>query len=310
MKYVIAGSGAVGGSIGAFLARAGKDVVFLARGAHLKALQEQGITMKQTAKGDFTLCPVKAMTMEAYEDTPDVIFVCVKGYSLKEAAELIRRVAVRETVVIPVLNIYGTGERLQRDFPELTITDGCIYVAAHISAPGEITHGGDIFRVVYGLRPGQQAGRIQMEKLDQVKRDLDESGIYGDYTQQVKRDAFKKFTYVSPMAAAGEYFHAQAGEFQREGEPRETFIGMVRELKDLAKAMKLGLQADIVEANLKILADLSPQAGTSMQRDIARGGASEIQGLVYHVEELAKEYGVDIPIYKKVIDELKARGLS
>ena len=47
-----------------------------------------------------------------------------------------------------------------------------------------------------------------------------------------------------------------------------------------------------------------------MQRDIARGGASEIQGLVYHVEELAKEYGVDIPIYKKVIDELKARGLS
>ena len=78
----------------------------------------------------------------------------------------------------------------------------------------------------------------------------------------------------------------------------------------MAKAMKLGLQADIVEANLKILADLSPQAGTSMQRDIAKGGASEIQGLVYHVEELAKEYGVDIPIYKKVIDELKARGLS
>ncbi len=310
MKYVIAGSGAVGGSIGAFLAKAGKDVVFLARNAHLKALQEKGITMKHTAKGDFTLHPVKAMRMEEYQDTPDVLFVCVKGYSLHEAAELIRRTAVSETIVIPVLNIFGTGERLQREFPELTVTDGCIYVAAHISAPGEITHGGDIFRVVYGLRPGQQAGEEQLKKLSQVKRDLDESGIYGDYTDQVKRDAFKKFTYVSPMAAAGEDFHAQAGAFQKEGEPRKTFIAMVKELQALAEAMELGLQADIVEANLKILADLSPEAGTSMQRDIARGNASEIEGLVYEVERLAADYGVDIPVYKRIMKELKARGLK
>lgn len=310
MKYVIAGSGGVGGSIGAFLAAAGKDVVFLARGAHLEAMQEKGITMKRTAKGDFTVHPVKAMTMEAYHDTPDVIFVCVKGYSLDAAAEVIGRTAGRETVVIPVLNIYGTGERLQREFPELTVTDGCIYVAAHISAPGEITHGGDIFRVVYGLRPGQEAGKTVLDKLAEVKRDLDEAGIYGDYTDHVKRDTFKKFTYVSPVAAAGEYFHGQAGDFQKEGEPRETFIAMIRELQALAEAMELGLQTDIVEANLKILGDLSPEAGTSMQRDIARGGASEIEGLVYRVEELADNYGVPVPVYKKVIRELKARGLK
>lgn len=309
MKYAIAGAGAVGGSIGAFLAKTGKDVTFLARGAHLKALREKGITMKQTAKGDFTLRPVKAVTMEEYRDTPDFIFVCVKGYSLAEAAELISRTAARETVVIPVLNIYGTGERLQKQFPELTVTDGCIYVAAHISAPGEITHNGDIFRVVYGLRPGQEAGAVQLEKLSQVKRDLDEAGIYGDYTDHVKRDTFKKFTYVSPMAAAGEYFHVQAGDFQKEGEPRETFIALVRELQALAAAMDLELQADIVEANLKILDDLSPRAGTSMQRDIARGGESEIEGLIYGVEKMASDYGVDVPVYKKVIDELKARGL-
>ena len=202
MKYAIAGSGAVGGSIGAFLGKTGKDVTFLARGAHLKALQEKGITMKQTAKGDFTLCPVKAMTMEEYADTPDVIFVCVKGYSLGEAAELIRLRAATETVVIPVLNIYGTGEQLQRELPHLTVTDGCIYVAAHISAPGEITHNGDIFRVVYGLRPGQETGEVQLEKLAQVKHDLDEAGIYGDYTEQVKRDTFKKFTLALPPSGS------------------------------------------------------------------------------------------------------------
>lgn len=310
MRYVIAGCGGTGGSIGAFLAEKGRNVTFLARGAQLQAFREKGIRMRQTAKGDFTVFPIRAMTMEEYQETPDVIFVCVKGYSLEDAVELIRRTASEETVVIPILNIYGTGERMQKLLPNVTVTDGCIYVAAHISAPGEITHSGDIFRVVYGLRPEQQVQPGHLQKLAQVKKDLDEAGIFGDYTEHVKRDTFKKFTYVGPMAAAGEYFHAQAKAFQEEGEPRETFKAMIGELKSLAEAMELGLQQDIVEANLKILDALGTEAGTSMQRDIAKGGMSEIQGLVYSVEEMAKNYHVEIPVYRKVIGELKARGLK
>lgn len=310
LKYVIAGAGATGGSIGAFLAADGQDVTFLARGANLAAFLEKGISMKGTAKGDFTVSPVKSMTMEEYEEKPDVIFVCVKGYSLEDAVSLIRRTAGPETVVIPILNIYGTGERLQGELPDLTVTDGCIYVAAHVSAPGEITHKGDIFRVVYGLRPGQKCGERQLEILSEVKEDLDRAGIFGDYSDHVKRDTFQKFTYVGPMAAAGEYFHALSAAFQQEGEPRQTFIAMDRELFLLSEAMQLGLPSDIVERNLKILADLSPEAGTSMQRDIAKGGRSEIAGLVYAVEDMADAYGVDMPVYRKVIQELKARGLK
>ena len=165
LKYVIAGSGATGGSIGAFLAADGQDVTFLARGAQLAALKEKGISMRHTAKGNFSVCPVKAMTMEEYQEMPDVIFVCVKNYSLEDAVTFAARTGSAETVVIPILNIYGTGERMQKRLPSLTVTDGCIYVAAHVSAPGEITHGGDIFRVVYGLRPGQKPGSAVLAKL-------------------------------------------------------------------------------------------------------------------------------------------------
>ena len=97
LKYVIAGSGATGGSIGAFLAADGQDVVFLARGAQLEALREKGISMRHTAKGDFTVCPVKAETMEEYGGTPDVVFVCVKSYSLEDALRLVRRTGSPET---------------------------------------------------------------------------------------------------------------------------------------------------------------------------------------------------------------------
>ena len=170
-KYVIAGSGATGGSIGAFLALAGADVTFLARGAQLAVFREKGITMKGTAKGDFHVFPIKAMTMDEYTETPDVIFVCVKDYSLEDAITLADRVGNADTVVIPILNIYGTGERMQRALPDMTVTDGCIYVAATVSAPGEIIHGGDIFRVVYGLRPGQKVSGTALRKLARPKAD-------------------------------------------------------------------------------------------------------------------------------------------
>lgn len=310
LKYIIAGAGATGGSIGAFLAADGRDVTFLARGAQLEAFLEKGITMRHTAKGDFTIAPIKAMTMEEYHEQPDVILVCVKSYSLKGVIELVKRTGNSETVVIPILNIYGTGERMQRALPGVTVTDGCIYVAAHVSAPGEITHGGDIFRVVYGLRPGQKTSEVVMEKLSKVKKDFDHAGISGEYTDCVRQDTFQKFMYTSPMAATGEYYHAQAGVFQKAGEPRETFIAMDKELLALSKAMGLDIPENMVERNLAILAGLSPEAGTSMQRDIAKGKQSEISELVYAVEDMAAVYGVEMPVYHRIIEELKARGLK
>ena len=111
------------------------------------------------------------------------------------------------------------------------------------------------------------------------------------------------------MAAAGEYYHAQAGDFQKAGKPRETFIAMDRELLELSKAMGLDVPENMVETNLSILAGLSPESGTSMQRDIAQGRQSEISELVYAVEDMAAANGVEMPVYHRVIEELKARGL-
>ena len=113
MKYLVIGAGGTGGCIGAYMTEAGRDVTLIARGAHLAAMQADGLRMETTKKGNYTVKPVKATDMEHYGEHPDVIFVCVKGYSLEETIPFIRRVAKPETVVIPILNIYGTGGRLQ-----------------------------------------------------------------------------------------------------------------------------------------------------------------------------------------------------
>ena len=103
MKYVVIGAGGTGGAIGGFLAKAGKDVTLIARGAHLQKMLEDGLHF-ETVDGEFTV-PVRACTMDDYQGTPDIIFVCVKGYSLDETIPFIERIAGPDTIVIPILNI-------------------------------------------------------------------------------------------------------------------------------------------------------------------------------------------------------------
>lgn len=120
MKYAIIGAGGTGGSLGFFLTKAGKDVTLIARGKHLEAIRKNGLGMERLWDHKREMIPVKACTVEEYSDTPDVILVCVKGYSMTETIPVIRKLAGKDTVVLPILNIYGTGGKLQKEFPELT----------------------------------------------------------------------------------------------------------------------------------------------------------------------------------------------
>lgn len=96
--------------------------------------------------------PVKASDMQHYKDRPDVILVCVKGYSLDGIYEFIRRIAKPQTIVIPILNIYGTGAKMQEKLLGMLVTDGCIYVSANIKEPGVILQHGKILRIFFGVR--------------------------------------------------------------------------------------------------------------------------------------------------------------
>ena len=156
MKYVIIGAGGTGGILGFYMTKAGKDVTLIARNAHLAAMKEQGLTVRHLWDGTTETVQVKAENMETYESMiasageaakPDVILVCVKGYSLDNTVPFIQKIAKKSTIVIPILNIYGTGSCLQKKLPELLVTDGCIYVSANIEGPGALVQHGKILRV-------------------------------------------------------------------------------------------------------------------------------------------------------------------
>ena len=301
MKYAIIGAGGTGGILGFYMTKAGKDVTLIARGRHLAAMQESGLAVEKMWDGTTETIPVKAADMDHYSERPDVILVCVKGYSLEDTIPFIQRVANPSTIVIPVLNIYGTGAKMQEKLPNLLVTDGCIYVSANIKEPGVLIQHGKILRVVYGVREKEEYD----PRLEEIKQDFDVSGIDGVLSENIRRDALEKFSYVSPIGAAGLYYHATAADFQREGEEREAFKTMIREIAALAEAMGVPFERDMVEVNLKILSTLASEATTSMQRDVMDGKSSDIDGLVYEVVCMGERYHVPVPMYEKVAEKLK-----
>mgnify|MGYP000364612850 CR=1 FL=1 len=133
-KYLIVGTGGVGGSIAGFLALAGKDVTCIARGKHLEAIREKGLHLRSDLKGNHFL-PIQACTAEEYNEKANVIFVCVKGYSLDSIKDLLEKASDKDTLIIPILNVYGTGPRIGQLVPHVTVLDGCIYIVGFVSGP-------------------------------------------------------------------------------------------------------------------------------------------------------------------------------
>lgn len=322
MKYIIIGAGGTGGILGFYMTKAGKDVTLIARNAHLEAMKKQGLSVQKMWTNETETIPVSAESMESYEakgEKADVILVCVKKYSLDSCIPFIQNISHENTIVLPVLNVYGTGAYLQEKLPKVLVTDGCIYVSANIKQAGVLLQHGEILRVFFGVREkedlkklnGQSDGEYKAERLlKKIAQDFKDSGINGILSDNIKRDVLTKFSYVSPIGTAGLYLHAVAGDFQREGEARELFKTLIREIVTLANAMGITFEEDLVERNLKILSNLPEEATTSMQRDVIEGKQSEIDGLVYEVVRMAKKYGVEVPAYERAAEKFREMGVK
>lgn len=296
MNYVIIGAGGIGGAIGGYLAAEGKDVTLIARGEHLRALQKDGLTIHSVRKGDLRISDIKACAAQDDFEKGDVIFVCVKGYSLTEVIPVIARAAHENSVVIPILNTLSAGTKLGRALPGLNVLDGCIYTSSFISAPGVVTQPASLFRVVFGARENHP---VDEKLLEQIAAELNTCGIDAVVSPCIARDIFKKFTFISAFATVDSYFDIPIGEMQKQGEPRELFISLLKELQAIADAKKLVMDCDLMQDTIKMLDGFSPDLTSSMHKDVVAGKSAEKQELIFDVVEIAESLGIQVPHYKK-----------
>lgn len=277
MKFTILGAGGTGGTLAAKLGLGGADVSVIARGEHLQAIQNNGLTLEYA---DGTQNTVQIKASDKLIETPDVMFVCVKDYGLEEAMPTITEAAEGGAVIVPLLNVIDAGKRIAGYIPKDKAGDGCIYVTAAIKEPGVIKLESDILRVFFGNN----------ETLVQAAEEMRSCGIDAVCTEDIMYEKFKKFSFIAPMAACSAYYDCNAGRIQTDSEVRECFKELVAEIAAIAEASGYKLPDDIVETQLRLVDSLDPGVSASLVKDLRAGHQAEIEGLIKWPADIAQQF--------------------
>ncbi|NLZ72780.1 MAG: 2-dehydropantoate 2-reductase, partial [Bacteroidales bacterium] len=298
-KYLIIGAGGVGANLAAFLTLAGKEVTLIARGINLEVLQTEGLLLKSDLLGEKQIHPINALAEEDYVEQPDVIFLCTKTYGVKEVVPFLNRITTPNTLIIPLLNGFHIGRAIQSELAVGTVLEGCIYILGTLLKPGVARQQNAIFRIVFGL-PKERKELNLKARMEAVQYDLSSSGIKATLSDDIERDTFMKWSFISATALVGAYFDVPMGVIQHDEKIRNIFIALSKESEALASAMGMKLTKDLTLTNLQVLDKTSDDATSSLQKDLKKGKSSEIDELVFKMITLGAQYNVPMIWYENL----------
>jgi 2-dehydropantoate 2-reductase len=160
MRIAVVGAGGIGCIYGASLANAGVDVIFVARGAHLAAMQANGLKIEGD-RGEIVVSRANATDDPADIGVVDYVILCVKLWDVEAAGEAIRPIVGPQTAVIPQQNGVDAHERLIPILGRKAVMGGTAWVTGSIIAPGVVRQTGTYQRLIFGELDGSMSRRGQ-----------------------------------------------------------------------------------------------------------------------------------------------------
>jgi 2-dehydropantoate 2-reductase len=298
MRIAVVGAGGTGGFFGGLLARADEDVTFIARGAHLEAIRERGLTVKSRFVGDFTV-KARATDDPAEVGPVDLVLFCVKAYDTESAATQMRPLVGPGTVVLPVQNGIDSAERIGRLVTSDAVIGGVAGASAVIEAPGVIDHrGGD--RIHFGELAGGTSPRT--ERLLPVVR---KAGIKAELRPDIRVALWEKFVRICGLSGLTALTRLPLGPVLGCPETRELFRGTLREVEAVGRAEGVALPPDTVDTSIAFYAGAPPDVRGSLYYDLAAGRRLEVDTLNGTVVRLGRERGVPTPLNFAIYAALK-----
>jgi 2-dehydropantoate 2-reductase len=298
MRVVVAGAGGVGGYFGARLARAGVAVTFLARGAHLAAMQREGLRVRSALDGEWRV-EVDAVADLAGRPPADVVLFCVKSFDTEAVAAAIRPVVGPATAVVSLQNGVDNEDTLDRLLGPGHAVGGVAYVFAGIEAPGVIAHR-LLGRVVVGELDGRPSPR-----LERLRETLEAAGVPAEVSSDIRRVLWQKYLLISAQAGMTALVRAPIGVIRGVPETWRMYRAIVEELAALARAAGVRLADDAVESVVKAAEGLAPPALSSLHDDLVAGRRLELEALHGHAARLGERLGVPTPMVSAVYAVLK-----
>lgn len=303
MKIAILGSGAVGGYFGAKLARAGQDVTFIARGAHLEAIRAKGLEVRSAKLGDFSVAAA-AESETAKVGPVDLVIVSVKAYDNATALPLLKPMMGPGTAVLTLQNGVDSVNDVAAVVGEGPVLGGTTYVATALEAPGLIVQTGVHRSIIFGEVFGDRSGispRVQ-----------EIAGIFATADIQVTPVAdarvpiWDKFVYLVAFSGFTGAARLAIGHIWKYPHVQEMFYATSREIAAIAKAEGVTISSDRFDTLKTYMDNIPPTTRSSLLIDLEQGKRIEVEALQGAAVRRAQKLGVPVPITSTLYAVLKA----
>ena len=302
MRFAILGSGAVGGYYGARLARAGNDVTFIARGAHLDAIRSRGLEIRSPMLGDFI---VRAPAQEDPHKvgTVDAVIVSVKTYDNPTALPLVVPMLGPRTAVLTLQNGVDSVSDLAAIVGERAVVGGTTYIATALAQPGVIEQTGTHRRIVFGEVFGE------LPRASERVAQLHEAFVAADIQSEPAPDGripiWEKFIFLVALAGFTGGARLPIGPVWSDPFIRERFLDGCREIERLARAEGVLVATDVIDRISAYIDGIPKSMRSSLLIDLSQGKRTEVEALQGSVVRRAARLGVDVPIMSTLYAVLK-----
>jgi 2-dehydropantoate 2-reductase len=274
MKIAVMGSGGVGGFFGGRLAHAGCDVTFIARGAHLAAMREHGLTIESAAHGNTHLARISATDDPKTIGTGDLVIIAVKLWAMEAAIEAVRPIVGPGTAVLSLQNGVIKDDVLKREFGERAVMGGVGYVATHISRPGVIHQTGTLQRLVIGEYDGQRSPRAQALFAALLK-----AGVQAEISDDIRRTLWEKYVFLVGLAGTTATMRLPIGPIRTNPQTRAFLGDVMREAVAVGRALGVALPENYAEDRLAFADGVAADMTSSLHHDLERGNPLEVEWL-------------------------------
>jgi 2-dehydropantoate 2-reductase len=293
------GSGGVGGFFGGRLAKAGHDVTFIARGAHLAALREHGLTIENQPQGNIHVPKVKATDDPAAIGPVDLVIFSVKLWDTEAAASQLKPFIGPDTAVLSLQNGVIKDDVMRRVFGDRAVMGGVCYVATHISKPGTIHQAGTMQRIVVGEYDGRRSKRAE-----ELHAALAASGVTAELSDDVRRSIWEKYVFLVGLSATTTTMRRTLGPIRSNPQTRAFLHDVIREVVAVGRAHGVALPEDYADNRMAFGDTLPADMTSSMHHDLEKGNRLEVEWLSGGVVRLGGEKGIPTPGNRAVWDIL------
>ena len=299
MRIAVVGAGGVGSGFGAALAKAGADVTFIARGAHLAAMKSQGLKVL-SARGDIHLVPTQVTDNPADVGQVDFVLFCVKQWDVESAGAHIKPMIGPETAVIPLQNGVDAAERLIPILGKNAVMGGVAQISAAIVAPAVIQQVGTFMRMVFGELDGKRSPRGEKFLAMCLQ-----AGFDATLSETIQTELWMKFILLATNASIVALARQPIGKLRDDPDIRPIVISAAREVMEVGRGNGVALPANAIETVLGLTDHLPPPQKPSMALDLERGNRLELPWLSGKVVALGKKLDVPTPTHSLLYAMLK-----